>query len=125
MRLQDTYKLDTSSVARGELNGVQYSTKLTSNDCFELGRQSYHNKVQNVEFSPGYDMSSEKGFHYFINSLKDKGKPKYEIFHGIDWLEVVFTVNIIIQKKFVNILIALNVGMYKTIFSPFFLFSAS
>lgn len=45
MRLQDTYKLDTSSVARGELNGVQYSTKLTSNDCFELGRQSYVNKV--------------------------------------------------------------------------------
>lgn len=44
MRLQDTYKLDTSSVARGELNGVQYSTQLTANDCFELGRQSYQNK---------------------------------------------------------------------------------
>nr|CAD7616358.1 unnamed protein product [Timema genevievae] len=29
MRLQDTYKLDTSSVARGELNGIQYSTELT------------------------------------------------------------------------------------------------
>lgn len=24
MRLQDTYKLDTSSIARGELNGIQY-----------------------------------------------------------------------------------------------------
>lgn len=24
MRLQDTYNLDTSSVARGELNGIQY-----------------------------------------------------------------------------------------------------
>lgn len=24
MRLQDTYKLDTSSVARGMLNGIQY-----------------------------------------------------------------------------------------------------
>ena len=44
MRLQDTYKLDTSSVARGELNGVQYSTQLSAGDCFELGRQSYHNK---------------------------------------------------------------------------------
>ncbi|XP_063244081.1 prolyl 4-hydroxylase subunit alpha-1 isoform X2 [Bacillus rossius redtenbacheri] len=43
MRLQDTYKLDTSSVARGELNGVQYSTELTAGDCFELGRQSYNN----------------------------------------------------------------------------------
>jgi prolyl 4-hydroxylase len=29
MRLQDTYKLDTASVARGELNGVQYSTALS------------------------------------------------------------------------------------------------
>nr|CAD7265071.1 unnamed protein product [Timema shepardi] len=29
MRLQDTYKLDTSSVARGELNGIQYSSELT------------------------------------------------------------------------------------------------
>ncbi|CAD7090460.1 unnamed protein product [Hermetia illucens] len=43
MRLQDTYNLDTSSVARGELNGIQYSTEMTSNDCFELGRQSYMN----------------------------------------------------------------------------------
>lgn len=44
MRLQDTYKLETSSIARGELNGVQYSTEMTSNDCFEMGRQSYLNK---------------------------------------------------------------------------------
>ncbi|XP_046405340.1 prolyl 4-hydroxylase subunit alpha-1 [Ischnura elegans] len=43
MRLQDTYKLDTASVARGELNGVQYSTALTAGGCFELGRQSYNN----------------------------------------------------------------------------------
>ncbi|XP_066993933.1 prolyl 4-hydroxylase subunit alpha-2 [Anabrus simplex] len=43
MRLQDTYKLDTSSVARGELNGIQYSTELSASDCFELGRQSYNN----------------------------------------------------------------------------------
>ncbi|XP_069668616.1 prolyl 4-hydroxylase subunit alpha-1-like isoform X2 [Periplaneta americana] len=42
-RLQDTYKLDTASVARGELNGVQYSTELSAGDCFELGRQSYNN----------------------------------------------------------------------------------
>lgn len=43
MRLQDTYKLDTASVARGELNGIQYSTELSAGDCFELGRQSYNN----------------------------------------------------------------------------------
>ncbi|XP_037950136.1 prolyl 4-hydroxylase subunit alpha-1 [Teleopsis dalmanni] len=44
MRLQDTYQLDTSSVARGELNGIQYSTEMSSDDCFELGRQSYVNQ---------------------------------------------------------------------------------
>lgn len=67
MRLQDTYNLETSSIARGELNGVQYrypnsshtsvrefffflnlkffpSTEMTANDCFEMGRQSYLNK---------------------------------------------------------------------------------
>ncbi|XP_066146817.1 prolyl 4-hydroxylase subunit alpha-1 isoform X1 [Euwallacea fornicatus] len=43
MRLQDTYRLDTSSLARGELNGVKYSTELSAADCFELGRQSYNN----------------------------------------------------------------------------------
>ncbi|CAG9772637.1 unnamed protein product [Ceutorhynchus assimilis] len=43
MRLQDTYQLDTSSLARGELNGVKYSSELTAADCFELGRQSYNN----------------------------------------------------------------------------------
>lgn len=42
-RLQDTYKLDTASLARGELNGIQYSTELTAGDCFELGRQAYNN----------------------------------------------------------------------------------
>ncbi|XP_068979809.1 prolyl 4-hydroxylase subunit alpha-1 isoform X1 [Bombus flavifrons] len=44
MRLQDTYKLETAQVARGVLNGVQYSTGLSASDCFELGRQSYHNR---------------------------------------------------------------------------------
>ncbi|XP_039275487.1 prolyl 4-hydroxylase subunit alpha-2 [Nilaparvata lugens] len=41
MRLQDTYQLDTASVARGQLNGVQYTTQLSGDDCFELGRHSY------------------------------------------------------------------------------------
>uniref|UniRef100_A0A1B0CQR2 procollagen-proline 4-dioxygenase n=1 Tax=Lutzomyia longipalpis TaxID=7200 RepID=A0A1B0CQR2_LUTLO len=43
MRLQDTYKLDTASVARGELNGIQYTSEMSVGDCFELGRQSYIN----------------------------------------------------------------------------------
>uniref|UniRef100_A0A1B6CXX7 procollagen-proline 4-dioxygenase n=1 Tax=Clastoptera arizonana TaxID=38151 RepID=A0A1B6CXX7_9HEMI len=42
MRLQDTYKLETTSIARGELNGIQYSTQLSAGDCFELGRLSYN-----------------------------------------------------------------------------------
>lgn len=37
------YRLDTSSLARGELNGVKYSAELSAADCFELGRQSYNN----------------------------------------------------------------------------------
>lgn len=44
IRLQDTYNLDTSSLARGELNGVQYSTEMTSEDCFEIGRQMYNHR---------------------------------------------------------------------------------
>jgi len=43
VRLQVTYNLDTSSLARGELNGVQYSTAMNSDDCFEIGRQTYLN----------------------------------------------------------------------------------
>ncbi|KAJ3641680.1 hypothetical protein Zmor_028164 [Zophobas morio] len=43
-RLQDTYRLETSSLARGELNGIKYSSELSAADCFELGRQSYNNE---------------------------------------------------------------------------------
>ncbi|CAH1991612.1 unnamed protein product [Acanthoscelides obtectus] len=42
-RLQDTYNLDTASLARGELRGVKYSSELTAAECFELGRQGYNN----------------------------------------------------------------------------------
>lgn len=44
IRLQDTYNLDTASLARGELNGVQYSTQMSSEDCFEIGRLMYNNR---------------------------------------------------------------------------------
>lgn len=44
IRLQDTYNLETSSLAKGELNGVQYSTEMSSDDCFEIGRQMYNNR---------------------------------------------------------------------------------
>ncbi|KAL8609462.1 hypothetical protein ACOMHN_037984 [Nucella lapillus] len=41
MRLQDTYRLDTSSIARGRLGGA-VSSKLTVDECFQLGRLSYN-----------------------------------------------------------------------------------
>ncbi|XP_044263128.1 prolyl 4-hydroxylase subunit alpha-1-like [Tribolium madens] len=39
--LQDTYRLDTSSLARGKLNGVKYSSELSAADCFDLGIHFY------------------------------------------------------------------------------------
>lgn len=42
LRLQDTYKLETSSLAKGHIKGVKPSPELTAGDCFELGRQSYN-----------------------------------------------------------------------------------
>lgn len=41
VRLQDTYRLDTVEVAKGRLNGVKYSSDMSTHDCFEVGRQSY------------------------------------------------------------------------------------
>ena len=43
MRLQDTYRLDTDSLARGILNGESTGPALSAHDCFELGRQTYNN----------------------------------------------------------------------------------
>ncbi|GJQ82951.1 hypothetical protein Trydic_g5951 [Trypoxylus dichotomus] len=42
MRLQDTYRLDTASLANGEIQGVKYTSQLNAEACFELGRQSYN-----------------------------------------------------------------------------------
>lgn len=59
LRLQDTYKLDTTSLADGlilvrDMRGInkvnsgvkppETGMRLTANDCFELGRQAYLNK---------------------------------------------------------------------------------
>lgn len=41
MRLQDTYHLDTSKIAHGDIAGV-VSTSLSADECFELGRLSYN-----------------------------------------------------------------------------------
>ncbi|XP_022243855.1 prolyl 4-hydroxylase subunit alpha-1-like [Limulus polyphemus] len=44
LRLQDTYKIDTSVLAKGYIQGTKHSSELTAGDCFELGRQSYNNE---------------------------------------------------------------------------------
>jgi prolyl 4-hydroxylase len=51
MRLQDTYKLDTASVARGELNGVQYSTELSGrpSDCVNIMVESVYRAPYTVK----------------------------------------------------------------------------
>ncbi|KAG8185444.1 hypothetical protein JTE90_022375 [Oedothorax gibbosus] len=41
MRLQDTYLLDTTKLANGDISGTKPSTELSAGDCFELGRQAY------------------------------------------------------------------------------------
>jgi len=42
IRLQDTYALETKKLARGEIQGIQYSPILSADDCFDLGRISYN-----------------------------------------------------------------------------------
>ncbi|CAF4694094.1 unnamed protein product [Rotaria sp. Silwood1] len=43
MRLQDTYKLNTSEVANGEISTNYKSRKLTALECYDLGRIAYTN----------------------------------------------------------------------------------
>ncbi|CAF3704453.1 unnamed protein product [Rotaria socialis] len=44
MRLQDTYKLNTSELASGEISANFKSRKLTAVECYDLGRIAYTNK---------------------------------------------------------------------------------
>ena len=43
-RLQDTYRLDTYSIAKGKIKGVAVSPQLSPAECFELGRVLYNFK---------------------------------------------------------------------------------
>ena len=66
MRLQDTYRLDTTKLANGVLNGKFYGPELTAQDCFELGRQTYnngdyfHTNIWMEEALKKYDSEDEK-----------------------------------------------------------------
>lgn len=41
MRLQDTYKLDTEMISKGEFPGTKYRSVLTVEDCFGMGKTAY------------------------------------------------------------------------------------
>ncbi|CAL8391445.1 unnamed protein product [Arctogadus glacialis] len=41
LRLQDTYHLDTNTIATGNLPGVTYKSPMTVEDCYELGKIAY------------------------------------------------------------------------------------
>lgn len=43
MRLQDTYKLNSSQFANGELSSKYKSRKLNAVECYDLGRVAYSN----------------------------------------------------------------------------------
>ncbi|KAG8439203.1 hypothetical protein GDO86_005429 [Hymenochirus boettgeri] len=41
MRLQDTYRLDADTIARGKLPGTNYVSSLSADDCFGMGKVAY------------------------------------------------------------------------------------
>uniref|UniRef100_A0A8C5FAU5 Prolyl 4-hydroxylase, alpha polypeptide I b n=1 Tax=Gadus morhua TaxID=8049 RepID=A0A8C5FAU5_GADMO len=41
LRLQDTYHLETNTIATGNLPGVTYKSPMTVEDCYELGKIAY------------------------------------------------------------------------------------
>ncbi|XP_036080456.1 prolyl 4-hydroxylase subunit alpha-2 isoform X6 [Rousettus aegyptiacus] len=42
MRLQDTYKLDSDTISKGELPGTKYQAVMSADDCFGMGRLAYN-----------------------------------------------------------------------------------
>ncbi|XP_058022044.1 prolyl 4-hydroxylase subunit alpha-2 isoform X2 [Ahaetulla prasina] len=42
MRLQDTYKLDSETISKGEFPGTKYRSTLTVDDCFGMGKIAYN-----------------------------------------------------------------------------------
>ncbi|KHN73640.1 Prolyl 4-hydroxylase subunit alpha-1 [Toxocara canis] len=41
LRLQDTYRLDTTDIANGKIMQAKMTKPLTANDCYEIGRHAY------------------------------------------------------------------------------------
>lgn len=81
VRLQETYLLDTASVANGFLNGVQYSSPMSVEDCYELGKllhsngDFYHSKMWMQEAMRRLKKTSPSG----ANILEYIGKLEHNI----------------------------------------------
>uniref|UniRef100_A0AAV2JJ04 Prolyl 4-hydroxylase subunit alpha-1 n=1 Tax=Knipowitschia caucasica TaxID=637954 RepID=A0AAV2JJ04_KNICA len=41
LRLQDTYRLDSNTISTGNLPGATYKSRMTAEDCYELGKIAY------------------------------------------------------------------------------------
>ncbi|XP_054719638.1 prolyl 4-hydroxylase subunit alpha-1-like [Uloborus diversus] len=101
LRLQDTYKLDTSSLARGQISGTKQSHELTANDCFELGRQSYNNAdhyhtilwmqeaLDRVDEETNKTVSKAEILEYLAFSTYMQGNTRHALKLTIDLLELV------------------------------------
>ncbi|XP_044727086.1 prolyl 4-hydroxylase subunit alpha-2 isoform X2 [Chrysoperla carnea] len=75
IRLQDTYRLDTNAIANGILNGIQFPTELSVDDCFELGRQLYNNGDFYHTILWMYE--TKKRFHLYEQEQQKQQQTKY------------------------------------------------
>ena len=81
-RLQDIYDIKTSDMAEGILFGKDFEGKLSANDCFEIGNQSYHN---------GNKLHAVEWLEYSIKKLDQEGdNPTVDRIDVYNFLAAVF-----------------------------------
>lgn len=85
IRLQDTYNLDTASIARGELNGVKYRwvcatklyyTKSTSSSCVNWNILAHIHSFNGNTISYGWNTKWGKHFFVFLNIRRRNDRTK-------------------------------------------------
>lgn len=72
-RLQHTYKLNATSLANGEIDGVRYTPGMSANDCFELGVQFY--KLKDSFHALYWLREAER----ILNNTNDKSVSKVDV----------------------------------------------
>ncbi|CAL1543171.1 unnamed protein product [Lymnaea stagnalis] len=93
MRLQDTYHLDTSTVAHGDLGGV-VSPVLSVEECFELGRLSYNEGDfyhTMLWMEQALDEHSKSVKNRNINRGSERGERESDVFadsEDMDWTRI-------------------------------------